>query len=135
MVMIGIDLHSNCFSACMIYDDGEKVKKEFDLNADSLKQFYEYLNPDTFVLVEASTNTFKFTELFIFLISLQQGALTISLLSAVIPRKQTLRKQRQNFSSLFWNDSHPIQSFLMKRSGILSQKRQGSQDRNNIQNG
>ena len=63
MVMIGIDLHSNCFSACMIYDDGEKVKKEFDLNADSLKQFYEYLNPDTFVLVEASTNTFKFTEL------------------------------------------------------------------------
>jgi transposase len=63
MVMIGIDLHSNCFSVCLIYDDGKKVKKEFDLNTVSLKQFYEYLNPETYVLVEASTNTFKFAEL------------------------------------------------------------------------
>jgi transposase len=63
MKVIGIDLHSNCFSICLIDEEGNKLKKEFNLNSDSLGQFYEYLDPETYVLVEASTNTFKFAEL------------------------------------------------------------------------
>ncbi len=63
MTYLGIDLHSNSFICCFINDDGKKKKMGFDLNASSLEYFYSLLNLDTYVLIEASTNTFKFVEL------------------------------------------------------------------------
>ena len=63
MKYLGIDLHSNCFTCCFIDEGGKKYKISFDLEPDSLKLFYEYLDNETYVMVEASTNTFKFVEL------------------------------------------------------------------------
>ena len=63
MTYLGIDLHSNCFTCCFVFEDGSKYKTGFTLEPDSLKLFYRYLNTETYVMVEASTNTFKFVEL------------------------------------------------------------------------
>jgi len=63
MIFLGIDLHSNCFTCCFIYDDGKKLKVAFQLNAESLLDFFKLLTLNTYVMVEASTNTFKFVEL------------------------------------------------------------------------
>ena len=63
MKFLGIDLHSNCFTCCLITEEGKKVKISHQLKPDSLKEFYRFLTPDMYVMVEASTNTFKFVEL------------------------------------------------------------------------
>ena len=63
MIFLGIDLHSNCFTCCFIYPDSTKRKISFDLNDSSLSVFYSLLNLNTYVIIEASTNTFKFVEL------------------------------------------------------------------------
>lgn len=63
MRFIGIDLHSNCFTVHIIYSNGRKRNLSFSLNEESLREFYKYLNKKTYVLVEASTNTFSFIEL------------------------------------------------------------------------
>ena len=63
MKFLGIDLHSICFSCCFLYEDGKKYKTSFDIDPDSLEVFYQYLDTETYVMVEASTNTFKFVEL------------------------------------------------------------------------
>lgn len=63
MIFLGIDLHSNCFTCCFIYEDGKKLKTAFQLNAESLLNFFKLLTQNTYVMIEASTNTFKFAEL------------------------------------------------------------------------
>ena len=63
MMFLGIDLHSNCFTCCFINNDGVKTKINFNLNSVELEEFYKLLTPNTYVMVEASTNTFKFVEL------------------------------------------------------------------------
>jgi transposase len=63
MKFLGIDLHSNCFSCCFLHEDGTRYKTGFDFTPGSLEAFYQYLDAETYVMVEASTNTFKFIEL------------------------------------------------------------------------
>ena len=62
MKFIGIDLHSNKFTICIIHENGEKEKITFKVSIDSLEKFKSYLDLDTMVIVEASTNTFKFVD-------------------------------------------------------------------------
>jgi len=63
MKFLGIDLHSNRFTCCFIYDDGFKKISTFNIDPDSLKNFYSLLDENMYVMIEASTNTFKFVEL------------------------------------------------------------------------
>lgn len=63
MKYLGIDLHSNCFTCCFILEDGSKHKCTFPIEEESLKKFYGFLDEETYAMVEASTNTFKFVEL------------------------------------------------------------------------
>ena len=63
MKFLGIDLHSNCFTCCLITEEGKKVNISYQLEPKSLKEFYSLLTSDMYVMVEASTNTFKFVEL------------------------------------------------------------------------
>jgi transposase len=63
MICLGIDLHSDCFTCCFIYEDGRKHKVRFQLGDESLLEFFKLLTLNTYVMVEASTNTFKFVEL------------------------------------------------------------------------
>lgn len=63
MVFLGIDLHSNCFTCCFINDNESKIKLNFNINKKSLEEFYKILTLETYVMIEASTNTFKFVEL------------------------------------------------------------------------
>jgi transposase len=62
MIFLGIDLHSNNFTCCFIHEDGAKEKMTFAITPDSLNEFYRYLDKNTAVIIEASTNTFKFAE-------------------------------------------------------------------------
>lgn len=63
MKFLGIDLHSNCFTCCIIYEDGKRYRHSFSFEQESLNKFYQHLDEDTHVIIEASTNTFKFVEL------------------------------------------------------------------------
>ncbi len=62
MVFLGIDLHSNNFTCCFIKEDGTKHKMTFSITPESLENFYRYLDTNTAIIIEASTNTFKFAE-------------------------------------------------------------------------
>lgn len=60
---IGIDLHSNNFSVCALLPEGKREKEMFKLNRAEVLCFIDkYLDEKTYVMVEASTNTFKFVE-------------------------------------------------------------------------
>jgi len=63
MKFLGIDLHSNRFTCCFLFEDGSKKKLTFDINSYQLNEFYKLLDLNTCVMVEASSNTFKFAEL------------------------------------------------------------------------
>jgi transposase len=63
MKYLGIDLHSNRFTCCCIPEDGSKDKFTFNIDPESLNNFYRLLSLDMYVMIEASTNTFKFVEL------------------------------------------------------------------------
>ena len=63
MKFLGIDLHSNCLTCCIIYEDEKRFRHSFSFEQESLNKFYQHLDEDTHVIVEASTNTFKFVEL------------------------------------------------------------------------
>jgi transposase len=63
MVFLGIDLHSNCFSCCFLREDGSSDKMAFSITPLALDDFYRHLTPDTYVMIEASTNTFSFADL------------------------------------------------------------------------
>ncbi|MES0490932.1 MAG: hypothetical protein ABUK01_13125, partial [Leptospirales bacterium] len=63
MRFIGIDLHSNRFNICFLDEEGNKQRYRFELVAEDLERFYSLLDHETYVVVEASTNTFAFTDL------------------------------------------------------------------------
>lgn len=60
---IGIDLHTNKFNCCLIDDDGTKLNLNFELIPDSLDKFYKYITSNTYIMFEASTNSFNFYDL------------------------------------------------------------------------
>lgn len=63
MKYIGIDLHSNCFTACILNETGESTTHSYNLCKDNMLDFFARLDDQTHVLVEASTNTFAFVKL------------------------------------------------------------------------
>ena len=62
MKYCGIDLHSNKFTCCFINDKSSKEIISYPLSRKSIESFIALLDRDTLVIVEASTNTFKFVE-------------------------------------------------------------------------
>ncbi len=60
---LGIDLHSNKFNCCFLDTKGNKEKMGFDLTKESLDEFFATINPDTHVMIEASTNSFSFYDI------------------------------------------------------------------------
>jgi transposase len=71
MKFIGIDLHTNKFTCCYRNEQSsvenpakDKVIKTFELNHLGLDAFFQTLNGDTYVLVEATITTFSFIRLF-----------------------------------------------------------------------
>jgi len=65
MKYVGIDLHTNRFTCCYLSDSSkEKQMETFELDPEGLKKFYSTINKDTYILVEATVNTFAFISLF-----------------------------------------------------------------------
>lgn len=58
----GIDLHSNKFTCCFLSDDGNKEKMTFEISSAGIERFKGKVSRSTSVILEASTNTFKFVE-------------------------------------------------------------------------
>jgi hypothetical protein len=57
MKFIGIDLHSNGFTCCFISDDDKKFKKTFPVSIAGIDDFLGYVDSESYVIIEASTNT------------------------------------------------------------------------------
>ena len=60
---MGIDLHTDCFNCCTLNEGTKKKIAGYSIDEDSLNKFYKVLTPETYVIVESTTNAFKFTEL------------------------------------------------------------------------
>ena len=90
MKFIGIDLHTNRFTCCYLCDNSRQKQTEtFNLDMEGLKSFYSTLNRDTYVLVEATINTFSFIALFKDLVKEIIVANTFQLKSVGISGKKT----------------------------------------------
>ena len=90
MKYVGIDLHTNRFTCCYLGDDSrEKQTETFDLDKEGLSGFYSTITKDTYVLVEATINTFAFVSLFKNLVQEVIVANTYQLKSVGIPGKKT----------------------------------------------
>jgi len=90
MKFVGIDLHTNRFTCCYLTDNSkEKQTETFDLDATGLRSFYSTINKDTYVLVEATINTFAFVSLFKDLVKEVIVANTYQLKSVGVPGKKT----------------------------------------------
>ena len=90
MKYVGIDLHTNRFTCCFLCDSPkEKQTETFDLNTEGLNNFYSTIGKDTYVLVEATINTFAFVSLFKDLVQQVIVANTYQLKSVGIPGKKT----------------------------------------------
>jgi len=90
MKFVGIDLHTNRFTCCYLNDNSkEKQTETFDLNENGLKSFYSTINKDTYILVEATINTFAFVSLFKDLVKEVIVANTYQLKSVGVPGKKT----------------------------------------------
>lgn len=65
MIFLGIDLHSNNFTCCFIFQNNKKkILKTFKLTSKlEIEDFFSMLTLNTIVMIEASTNTFKFVKL------------------------------------------------------------------------
>ncbi len=63
MDFMGIDLHTDCFNNCILDEGSKKKVANYSIDEESLDKFYKTLTPDTYVIVESTTNAFKFTEL------------------------------------------------------------------------
>jgi len=63
MKFIGIDLHTNCFTACFLDEKGNKSIITYKLNAEGIERFHENVDMDSYVLVEATINSFCFVNL------------------------------------------------------------------------
>jgi len=65
MKYVGIDLHTNRFTCCYLSDNSkEKQTETFDLNSSGLNSFYSTIDNNTYILIEATINTFSFVALF-----------------------------------------------------------------------
>ena len=65
MKFVGIDLHTNRFTCCYLNDNSkEKQTETFTLDPDGLRKFYSSINKETYILIEATINTFSFAALF-----------------------------------------------------------------------
>jgi len=90
MKYVGIDLHTNRFTCCYLSDNSkEKQTETFALDAEGLRCFYSTINKDTYVLVEATINTFSFISLFKNLVKEVIVANTYQLKSVGVPGKKT----------------------------------------------
>ena len=90
MKYVGIDLHTNRFTCCYLSDNStEKQTETFYLDAEGLNSFYATIDKDTYVLVEATINTFAFVSLFKDLVREVIVANTYQLKSVGIPGKKT----------------------------------------------
>ena len=70
MKYVGIDLHTNRFTCCYLFDESNKKQTvTYNLDSEGLRCFYSSLDKDTYVLIEATINTFSFAALFKDLIS------------------------------------------------------------------
>jgi transposase len=90
MKFIGIDLHTNRFTCCYLNDNSkEKQTVTFELNSDGLRKFYSTIDKETYILVEATINTFSFVSLFKDLVKEVIVANTYQLKSVGIAGKKT----------------------------------------------
>jgi transposase len=90
MQYVGIDIHTNRFTCCYLGDDPKAKRMEtFDLNPAGLKRFYATIGEDTYVLIEATINTFSFAALFKGMVKEVIVANTYQLKSVGIPSKKT----------------------------------------------
>lgn len=64
MRFLGIDLHTNCFTCCFLEEDGTRKTMTYKLTQEGICRFREMLDKSTYVLVEATVNTFAFVERF-----------------------------------------------------------------------
>ena len=62
MIFIGIDLHSNRFTCCFLYENNRRKMITYNLDAAGIMDFLKAVNNNTYIMVEASTNTFRFVE-------------------------------------------------------------------------
>ena len=62
MNFIGIDLHSNQFTCFLILQDGSTENRTFPINDHGFASFFRFVPPDSYALIEASTNTFAFAD-------------------------------------------------------------------------
>ena len=90
MKYVGIDLHTNRFTCCYLFDNSTAKQTEtFDLDKQGLHDFYSTIGKDTYILVEATINTFAFVTLFKDLVQQVIVANTYQLKSVGIPGKKT----------------------------------------------
>jgi len=90
MKVVGIDLHTNCFTCCYLTDNSkEKQTETFTLDPQGLRRFYSTINKETYILVEATINTFSFITLFKDMIKEVIVANTYQLKSTGIAAKKT----------------------------------------------
>ena len=90
MKFVDIDLHTNRFTCCYLSDNSKvKQTETFDLDKNGLKSFYSTIDKDTYVLIEATINTFSFAALFKDMVKQVIVANTYQLKSVGIPGKKT----------------------------------------------
>jgi transposase len=90
MRYVGIDLHTNRFTCCYLGDDPKAKRMEtFDLDETGLRRFYATIGEDTYVLIEATINTFSFVTLFKGMVKEVIVANTYQLKSVGVPGKKT----------------------------------------------
>jgi len=90
MKFVGIDLHTNRFTCCYLNDNSkDKQMESFELDSSGLRSFYSTINKDTYVLVEATVNTFSFVSLFKDLVKEIIVANTYQLKAVGVPGKKT----------------------------------------------
>jgi transposase len=64
MKYVGIDLHTNRFTCCFLDEKGTRKIKTFELNETDMALFYQSVDPyKTYVLIEATVNSFAFVQL------------------------------------------------------------------------
>ena len=63
MAYIGIDLHTNKFNICYLTNDNQTLRKTFTIIDEQLEEFTSLLSLNDYIVVEASTNTFSFSDL------------------------------------------------------------------------
>jgi len=90
MKYVGIDLHTNRFTCCYLFDNSkEKQIETFNLDGEGLRRFFTTVNKDAYILVEATINTFAFVALFKDLVKEVIVANTYQLKSVGLPGKKT----------------------------------------------